>query len=146
MSARHAVLLDTAVFIYAVGGEHRYREACRDLLDPTVLRRCGAEASVQAVQEFLHQRARRTGDRQGAADLAEAMSRLCPLHDLTPHDLRVGLQLFRQHDRLTGRDALHAATALNRDIPAIISPDPDFDGIDGLTRIDPLDAHERFAS
>lgn len=134
------VLLDTAVFVYAVGGEHRYREPCVRLLEPEALHRYGGEASVQAIQEFLHQRARRTGDRADAADVADAMSQLCTLHELTTDDLQVGLALFRRMPRLSGRDALHAATAINRGISTIVSPDSDFDGIEQLARLDPIDA------
>ena len=38
---------------------------------------------------------------------------------------------------LRGRDAVHAATALEHGLVTIISPDPDFDGAPGLTRIEP---------
>ncbi len=134
------VLLDTAVFVYAVGGEHRYREPCVALLDPDTLYRYGGEASVQAIQELLHQRVRRTGDRVGAVEVARAMAQLCTLHELTPDDLRVGLELYRRTPQLSGRDALHAATAINRGITTIVSPDPDFDGVVQLTRLDPIDA------
>jgi predicted nucleic acid-binding protein len=133
-------LLDAAVFVYAVGAEHPYRDPCRRLLDPDALHRYGGEASVQAIQELLHHRARRTGDRDAAVEIAEAMSQLCPIHDLTENDLRLGLRLFRQAPRLSGRDALHAATAINRGIPTIVSPDPDFDGLDSLRRLDPVAA------
>jgi predicted nucleic acid-binding protein len=133
-------LLDTAVFVYAVGEDHPYRDPCRRLLHPDALHRYGGEASVQAIQELLHQRARRTGDRAGAVGIAEAMAQLCPLHPLTPDDLRLGLRLFSDAPRLSGRDALHAATAINRGIPTIVSPDPDLDGVDGLRRLDPIAA------
>ncbi|MGI9016938.1 MAG: type II toxin-antitoxin system VapC family toxin [Euzebya sp.] len=133
-------LLDTAIFIYAVGGHSPYRAACRRLLSPDVLPAYSGQASVQAIQELLHQRTRRTGDRQESAQVAVAASKLCPLHELTERDLRLSLELFAQHESLTGRDALHAATAIVRDIPVIISPDGDFDGIVGLQRVDPLEA------
>ncbi len=138
-------LLDTAVFVYAVGADHPYRDPCRRLLDPEALYRYGGEASVQAIQELLHQRTRRTGDRGGSVEVARAMAELCPLHELTPADLRTGLELFRQVPHLTGRDALHAATAINRDIPTIVSPDPDFDGIAQLQRLDPIEAATRLS-
>jgi predicted nucleic acid-binding protein len=134
------VLLDTAVFVYAVGRDHPYRDACRRLLEPDTLHRYGGEASVQAIQELLHQRTRRTGDRAGSAEVAQAMAQLCPLHELTADDLRTGIELFRRAPRLTGRDALHAATAINRGIATIVSPDPDFDGLGQLERLDPITA------
>ena len=82
----------------------------------------------------------RTGDRVGAVQTAESMMVLCQLHDLTDRDLRLGLQLLRDAPRLHGRDALHAATALNRGIDIIISPDSAFDTVQGLRRLDPIDA------
>jgi predicted nucleic acid-binding protein len=136
-------LLDTAVFVYAVGSDHPYREPCRRLLDPDAAVGLSAEASVQAIQELLHQRARRTGDRTEAVQTAEAMASLCQLHDLTTDDLRLGLRLFRSAPRLHGRDALHAATALNRSIGVIISPDRAFDDLPGLIRLDPVAAAAR---
>lgn len=131
------VLLDTAVFVYAVGVEHPYRDPCRRLLDPAHLDDYSAEASVQAIQELLHQRERRTGDRGDAASVAEAAATLCILHPLTQDDLRLGLRLYTQATQLGGRDALHAATAINRDIAVIVSPDTAFDDVTGLRRLDP---------
>jgi predicted nucleic acid-binding protein len=48
--------------------------------------------------------------------------------------------LWCEHERLAVRDAIFAATALNRGIDAILSPDQDFDDIPGVQRIDPADA------
>lgn len=130
-------LLDSAVFVYAVGGPHPYRQPCRRIV--AALGRGGltADASVEAVQEFCHQRVRRTGDREATARLARQVSGLCTLHDVTVADLRTALDLFERHPALQVRDALHAATALTRGIAAIVSPDTAFDAVAGLERIDP---------
>lgn len=129
------VLLDTAVFVYAVGGEHPLREPSRTLVHALAEQRFEGEASVELVQEFLHQRARRTGDRRGAAEHARQVAALCVLHDVTPEDLRLALDLFGGHERLHARDAIHAATARNRGIGVIISPDDAFDEVAGLERM-----------
>jgi predicted nucleic acid-binding protein len=133
-------LLDSAVFIYAVGGEHRYRQPCRRLLSALEVDAFGGEASALAVEETLHQRTRRTGDRTSAVRIARNITILCPVHDLTTADLLLGLELFAGTARLDARDALHAATAVNRGIPRIVSPDNAFDDVRGLARIDPIDA------
>lgn len=39
---------------------------------------------------------------------------------------------------MRGRDAVHAATALAYGIPVVASPDPAFDGVPGIRRLDPL--------
>ena len=98
------------------------------------------EASPDLVQEFLHQRARKTGDRIGAAALARDVARLCRFHELTEEDARRGIHLFERHEQLSARDAAFAAFALNREIPAILSVDRDFDVLAGVRRVDPADA------
>lgn len=133
-------LLDAAVFIYAVGGPHVLREPCVALVRGLGDQRYRGEASVLAIQELLHQRARRTGDRAAARKAAQKAALTCPLHDLTFADLDLGVRLYGDSARLDAIDALHAATALNQGIPTIISPDPAFDDVSGLRRLDPAQA------
>lgn len=133
-------LLDTAVFVYAVGTDHEYREPCRAIVEALAEQSVEGEISVEAVQEFLHQRVRRTGRRAEAVRLARHVASLCTVHDVTAADLHTALDLFQAHPQLHARDAVHAATALNRGIGAILTPDDAFDDIEGLTRIDPVQA------
>jgi predicted nucleic acid-binding protein len=51
--------------------------------------------------------------------------------------LDLSLDLTERVPTIRGRDAVHAATALAYGIDRIISPDRAFDGIPGLTRLDP---------
>ncbi len=132
-------LLDTAVFVYAVGEAHPYREPCRDIVEQLASGEIAGEASVELVQEFLHVRARRTGDREGAVEAARRVGELCKLHDSEHRDLTLSLRLFVLHRALDARDALYAATALNRGIDAIVATDQGFDDVAGLERIDPRD-------
>ncbi len=137
------VLLDSAVFIYAVGVAHPYRDSCRQLLEALEAERYRGEASALAVEETLHQRARRTGDRESARRVASSVMTLCAIHDLTTADVVLGLRLFGTSTRLNARDVLHAATALNRGIPTIVSPDKAFDDVPQLERVDPVQAAAR---
>ncbi len=132
-------LYDTNVFVYAVGAQHPHREPCRAIVTRAQAGSLTGDASPDLLQEFLHQRARRTGDRSAAAALTRDVARLCRIGDLTKSDALRALDLFDDHERLTARDAMFAAFALNRDIGTILSVDPDFDGIEGLARIDPAD-------
>lgn len=133
-------LLDSAVFIYAIGLPHPYKEPCTRLLGALREQEYGGEASVLTMQEILHQRARRTGDRKEAQRRAREAATMCPIHELTVADLQLGLTLFGSTTSLHVRDALHAATAINRGIPTIISPDHAFDEVTGLQRLDPVQA------
>ncbi|MGI8573758.1 MAG: type II toxin-antitoxin system VapC family toxin [Egibacteraceae bacterium] len=137
-------LYDTAVFVYAVGRDHRYRDPCREIVRAARDGRLRGAASVELVHEYAHLLLRRHGDRPRAAREARAVWRLCALHEVTIEDLRRAVQLFEAH-RLGGRDALHAATALNRGIPSILTPDCAFDEVPGLERVDPVDALARLA-
>lgn len=130
---------DTSVFAYALGREHPYREPCREIVRRAAAGDLQGEASVDLLQELVHQRARRTGDRRDAAKAARSVAKLVWWHPVEPADVQRGIDLFETHDGLDGRDAVFAGLALNRGIDAILSADRAFDEIDGLERIDPAD-------
>ena len=132
-------LYDTNVFVYALGGPGPYRESCRAIVEQAAAGALHGEASVDLVQEFLHQRMRQGGDRELAVAAARRIPSLCQLHDVQAGDLKLALWLFETHERVTARDATFAAVALNRGINAILSADRDFDEVPGLKRIDPRD-------
>jgi predicted nucleic acid-binding protein len=131
-------LFDTSVFIYALGGEHRYREPCQAILREMRGGRLAGEASIELVHEFAYVRQRRQA-RADAAHWARRIRRSCLLHTVGLADVERALDLWCAHERLDMRDAIFAAQALNRGIDAILSPDRGFDGIPGLERIDPAD-------
>ena len=132
---------DTAIFLYAVGDDHPYRNPCRRLVSLASEGKLRGEASVELLQEFVHVRWRSRGHREQAVrEAADIAAVLFALHDLTQADLRLALSLFGRTEGLSMRDAIHAGTALNRGVELIVSPDGHFDEVPGLTRIDPADA------
>ncbi|HXD53381.1 MAG TPA: type II toxin-antitoxin system VapC family toxin [Solirubrobacteraceae bacterium] len=133
-------LFDTSVFLYAVGSEHEYREPCRAIISAQGEGELAGEASVELIHEFAYVRSSRSTERRAAARSALDVTEICPLHEVTQTDVERALELWCEHERLDMRDAIFAAQALNRGIDAILSPDRDFDGIEGLHRIDPGDA------
>ncbi len=139
------VLFDTAVFIYAVGRDHPHREPSRRLVRLLADEQVTAEVSAEVVQEYVHVRTRKGIGRSQAVDEARSIVALCRVHDVTMTELQVGLQLFRTHDALDMRDAIHAATALACQASVVVSPDRAFDGIPGLERLDPAAALVRLA-
>jgi uncharacterized protein len=132
-------LYDTNIFVYAVGDAHPHREPCRAVIERAQAGRLLGEASPDLLQEFLHQRTRRTGDRAGASALARDVARLCRFDELSEADALRALDLFARYESLSASDAVFAAFALNRGIDTILSVDTDLDGIEGLTRVDPAD-------
>ncbi len=132
-------LFDTSVFIYALGGEHPYRDPCRAIMGMGVEGRLAGEASIELLHEFVHVRARRMATRATAVADARNIAATSRLHAVCRADIERALELWAEHERLDMRDAIFAAQALNRGIDAILSADRDFDGVDGLQRIDPAD-------
>lgn len=141
-------LYDTAVFIYAVGKEHPYRDPCREVVAAARDGALAGEASVEVIHELAHVLIRRGGDRAKALRLASAAAELVRLHEFSPSDLPLTMTLLADHPALDARDAVFAATALNRGIPLILSPDRAYDDVPGLDRVDPAapDALERLMS
>ncbi|CAN5153867.1 hypothetical protein BH23ACT9_BH23ACT9_27180 [soil metagenome] len=133
-------MLDSAVMIYALGGDHPYRQPCRLLMGAARAGELQAETTALAVQEVLHQRARRTGDRQRAAAVSRDLATVLVVHELLGSDLRRAIELFAESSALDAADACHAAIALDRGIGTIISPDRAFDAVPGLRRLDPVAA------
>jgi len=96
------------------------------------------EASVELVQEYLNVLLRRSV--ADAAGRARDVAAICAsVHAFEHRDLELALSLVEGEPPLGARDAVHAATALNRGIGVILSADRHLDGIDGLRRLDPLD-------
>lgn len=135
-------IYDTAVFVYAFGGEHHYKAPCQRIVEMAGEGRLSGEAATYLLQEFARQRARRTGDRDNATYAARRIIRLCRFHAPEVADMELSLTLFAQHAQLDARDCVFAAVALNRGIGVIVSPDRAFDFVQGLQRIDPADSVE----
>lgn len=123
-----------------MGVEHPYREPCRAIVSQASGGELRGEASADLVQEFAHRRFIRTRDRATAVGDARRVAALCVLHDLRPADIPLALELYERSTRLSARDAMFAAVALNRGIDAMLTPDRDFDDVPGLERIDPADS------
>ena len=137
MSQEHAVLVDSAVAIYALGEAGPQRDACRRYLENLWGGKGRAYASVEMIQEVVFHRRRRLGGdgRAAVADVRDLMASFVLLN--FDHEvLELALELMVTAS-IRGRDAVHAATALAYGIPVIASPDPAFDTVPGLRRVDP---------
>jgi len=133
------ILVDTNVILYAIGGPHPYAEPCRRIVALAGEGRIDLEAPVDLVQEILHHRARRLGDRRQAAVEAAAAATLCRLHAVEPQDANAAAELFADSAHLSARDAVFAAVAMRHGLDAILSADTDFDGLSDLRRLDPVE-------
>lgn len=130
--------VDTAVFMYAVGGQHPLREPCRQVLRSIGGGELDATTSVEVVQEILHRFLALRRAMQGAEIATDALDLLAPVLPVTHAVLRRMPELVARYPTLTARDLLHVATCQHEGIGEIISPDRGFDAVEGLVRIDPL--------
>jgi predicted nucleic acid-binding protein len=134
------IALDTTVLVYAKGAEHPLRDPCRELIEAIAAGQLEATTSVEAIQEFVHVRARRRDRRDAAAlgrDYAELLS---PLLEVTAEHLRRGLELFEQVEDLGAFDAVLAAAALDSGMTALVSADAAFSKVSALTHATPTAA------
>lgn len=139
------IVLDTTVLVYATGGDHPLRAPCRELVAAIADAGVEATTSVEAIQEFVHVRARRR-DRADAAALGRAFAELLsPLLAVGRDELQRGIELFERVESLGAFDAVLAAAAIAAGAKALVSADaafgrvpdlaavlPDRRGIDGL--------------
>lgn len=132
-----AVFVDSSVLLLAFGDEHPDRAACVRVVELAATGDLRLHQSVEAGQEFLFHRLRRTSTAEAITDF-DVLDRLVVWHDFDHETLRESRRLV-EREEARGRDAVHAATALLAGFSGIVTTDTDFDGITGLSRVDPSD-------
>lgn len=131
------IVLDTTVLVYAKGTDHPLRKPCRDLIEAIAGGVVQATTSVEAIQEFVHVRARRR-DREDAAGLGRDYAELLsPLLPVDRDSLREGLALFEQVKSVGAFDAVLAAAAISAAADALVSADGGFAEVPGLPHVSP---------
>jgi uncharacterized protein len=134
------IVLDTTVLVYAKGAEHPLRDPCRELIGAIAEGRVEATTTAEAIQEFVHVRARRRSRSDAAAlgrDYAEMLSPLLPV---SREDLQRGLLLFERTERLGTFDAILAAAAIAAGARALVSADTAFEEVPELRQVRPVRA------
>jgi uncharacterized protein len=130
------IVLDTTVLVYAVVDDHALREPARAIVEAVEGGAVHATTTVEAIQEFVHVRARRR-DRPDAAALGRAYATLSsPLLQPSEDDLEKGLRLFEPEAALGPFDAALVATAISAKAEVLVSADAAFDGLRGLRWVD----------
>ncbi|MEB3071516.1 type II toxin-antitoxin system VapC family toxin [[Mycobacterium] vasticus] len=138
------IVLDTTVLVYAKGADHPFRDPCRDLIAAVASGRIDATTTPEAIQEFVHVRARRRGRNDAAALGRSYAELLAPLVTVSADDLERGLTIFETTPSVGTFDSVLAAVAKStgatlvsadgafsdvRDINHVV---PDAEGIAGL--------------
>ena len=135
------VLLDVNVPMYAAGRRHPYKNACAWILTEVAQGTLDAAIDTETTQEILHHYGA-TGRRDIAVDMADYLLQIVPkVYPILLSDAQLAIDLFRRYGArgIMARDVIHIAVMQNNGISTIISADRHFDGIAGVTRLDPLD-------
>ncbi len=139
MSSPSPYFLDTCLLIYAVGRDHPYREPCVRMLEAVAEGALEAVTDVEVIQEIVHrfQGLRRQADGiKWARDFVETVGEVLPV---TLQEALRSLALLQAHPALSPRDAIHVAVMEAAGLTHIITADRHFEGLPGLTRVDPMD-------
>ncbi len=133
------VQLDANIFLHALGNHPRLRPACERVIQHVANGDLVGEASALLVDEVVHVRHRRSGDRLLAVEDGRAVRALLVLQPVTDLEIDAAMEIFAAHPGLQFRDAIHVASARRNGVDRMFSTDLGFDGVPGLTRIDPTD-------
>ncbi|MFC4224351.1 type II toxin-antitoxin system VapC family toxin [Lysinibacter cavernae] len=133
-----AVLIDAATVLYALSPDDPRSAACQEHLLDLASGKSRGYVSAEVIQEVVFHRMRKTQNRAQSVAEGRGLMRSFTVLKFDNEVLDTSLRLIEQLPNVRGRDAIHAATALVYSITKILSPDKDFDGIPGITRIDPL--------
>ena len=128
--------IDTAVIMYAAGGEHPLRDPSRRILSRIGDGTLDGVISVEVIQELLHRFASIRRPDIGRAQATEAMHFFAPVLPITHALMRRVPDLALKYPTLDARDIVHLATCIHEGITEIISPDRGFDQVAELRRID----------
>ena len=137
MTERGPYFLDTNIVMYAIGKEHPYKTPCRAVLERVGRDEIDVVSNTEVLQEILHRYV--SMRRPDLAELAyRSLEKACDqIFPVTKADLDQAFTLLKAHPDIRSRDAVHAAVMLNNGITSILSTDPHFDHITGITRIEP---------
>jgi predicted nucleic acid-binding protein len=141
----HPVLLDVNVPMYAGGRSHPYREPCAWILTEVAQGSLVAAIDTEITQEILHHYGA-SGRFDLAVEMAGYLLQIVPtVYPMLLADAQLAIKLFRRYGPrgIKARDVIHIAIMQNNGIGTIISADRHFDGIDGVTRLDPLELFHR---
>lgn len=132
-------LLDTNIFIYARGRAHKYKEACRKIIEFLENPQSDLNVDSEVLQELLYVYTYR-GQRKIGIKLVEDIQVLLPTPiQITGEVIAKACELMRKYDSLVPRDAVHAAVTIVEDLEGIVSTDKVFDSVEEIKRIDPID-------
>jgi uncharacterized protein len=129
------IFIDANVPMYLVGGEHPHKADAKRVLERLTVEQRQLVTSSEVLQEIMH--------RYVAADRREWIEHAFnALHGVVDDvfaveaaDVLAAKDLVLAYERLSARDAVHAAVMRRRQITEVLSFDSGFDEVAGITRL-----------
>jgi len=133
--------LDTCIFMYAAGKEHRYKRPCVDILKMAREGLSTFHIDTELIQEILY-RYYHLGMIDSALELSWSVLDLLPeVLSVSLADVKLALFYNKKYQKLgiPPRDFIHLAVMLNNGIDKIVTADQHFNKFEEVQRIDPVD-------
>ena len=133
------LLLDANIPMYAEGGEHRYRQPCRRVMELARADSSSYCVDTETLQEILYVYFSRGETGRGIGVAQDLLGMFPSIIPITASEITAAIRLMSQTPVLASRDAIHAAVVIEHNLEGIISADQDYDRIRGLRRYDPME-------
>lgn len=130
------VFIDFNIPMYVAGRDHPHRVPAQRFLERVRSGEIDGCTSTEVLQEILYRySALRRLDLAG--EVYDLFVQLCPVvHEVALADTDRARDLLLDVERLSARDAIHAAVMLNHRVEWIASFDDGFDGLPGIQRFE----------
>jgi predicted nucleic acid-binding protein len=129
------VFIDSNIPMYVAGRDHLCRDPSRRFLEKVRAGEVDACTSTEVLQEILWRYAALKRI-DLAASVYDLFVQICPqVLPITIADTDRARQILTSMEKISARDALHAAVMLNHSLTAIATFDQGFDAIGGISRI-----------
>ncbi len=137
--------LDVNVPMYAGGKAHPYREPCRWVMTEVAEGRLAVAIDTEIVQEILYRFGAIQRWPTGVAMARDVVALVAAIHPVEVEDARLAIDLFERYGPrgVAARDVLHVAVMKSKGLTEIISTDPHFELIEGITRLDPAELFDK---
>jgi uncharacterized protein len=129
------ILVDSNIPMYLVGGPHPHKSDAQRLLETLVSERQRLVTDAEVLQEILHRYVsinRRETIQPAFEVLFKVVDEVLGVDRVAAERAK---EIVLAHGRLSARDAVHIAIMENHGIERILSFDPGFDGVPGITRL-----------
>lgn len=133
------VLIDANIPMYAAGKSSPYKEPCKEILARIAFGTLDGVTDVEVFQEILYRYYYIGKQALGRRIFADFRTIMDTVLSVCATDVFLAHALMGQYPQVPPRDLLHAAVMKNNGLGAILSADRDFDAIEGIKRLDPMD-------